>query len=301
MIKLLHVFLINSFSLKDKSKLISSIIEEYCINNNIKYKLEINSNIYSTEKILSKYKTNKAIIICIGGDGTINRTLNSLIGTDNILGYIPLGTGNDFYKSNRELLKSGINDIDLVKINDKYFINIACFGVDADIANNENLIHSKIIPKSQRYNVSIVKNFLAYKARWMRVLVNGEVYEDEFTTVAVCNGRYYGGGYKIGTNAHLDDGLLDIYLASKTNKVNMAKLLLQMKDGGHEKSNIIRVLKAKSLVISSTNNIKCNIDGEVLEANKFNIELVPKGIKIYYNEDLISNILEKYSKIEKVR
>ena len=285
-----YIFLVNRFSLKDNTNDVIARILTVADELKLDYEVEVNSNHLSTEDILAKYKNSRNIIICLGGDGTINRTLNSIANTKNVLGYIPFGTGNDFYKSNQELLKDGINQIDLVRINDKYFINVACFGIDADIANTDELVHSSIIPKSQRYNISIIHHFLKYKARHMKVLVDGKEYESDYTTIAVCNARYYGGGYKIGTNAELDDGLADVYLINDLPKLKMASLILGMKKAKHETDPNVSLIRTNKLTIESPNEFECNIDGDKLKDNKFDIEVIPKGIEIYYDQHLIDEI-----------
>ena len=285
-----YVFLINSFSLGKETADISKRISIVCKELNIDYVIEVNSLKYSTEDIINKYKDSENIIIALGGDGTINRALNSIVGTNNILGYIPCGTGNDFYKTNRELLDEGINEIDLVKINDKYFINTACFGIDADIANTDDIVHSSIIPKSQRYNVAILKHFLKYKARHMKVIINGKEYEDDYTTVVVCNGKYYGGGYKIGPHANVNDGLVDVYLVEKLPKIGMAKLILGMKKALNEKSDKVTMIRSDSLKIITDEEVVSNIDGDKLADKEFNIEVIQGGIKVYYDENLINKI-----------
>ena len=285
-----YIFLVNSFSLKKNTESVISRLKTVSEELGLDYQIEVNSEKRSTEDIVNEYKNSKNIIICLGGDGTINRTLNALVKTDNILGYIPFGTGNDFYRSNQELLKNGINSIDLIRINDKYFINVACFGIDADIANTEELVHSSIIPKSQRYNISIINHFLKYKARHMKVIIDGKVYESDYTTVAICNARYYGGGYKIGTNASLDDGLLDVYLVDNLPKLKMAKLILGMKKAKHENDPSCHLFKTDKIIIETLKEIKANIDGDIIEDKIFDIEVIPKGIKIYYDQDLIDKV-----------
>ena len=288
-----YIFLLNSFSLKERIPTVLDKIREVCKKLNIDYEVEINSEIKSTEDILEDYKNSEDIIFAIGGDGIINRVLNSIVGTKNKLGYIPYGTGNDFYRSNKELLKQGLNKIDLVKINDKYFINIACFGIDADIANNENLIHSKIIPKKERYNISLLYNFIKYRARSAKVEINEDTYLDKYTTIVVCNGRYYGGGYKIAPTSKLDDGLLDVYLVRKMPKIKMAKLILSMKNAKHENSPNVNKIQTDKLTIKSEKDISSNIDGEILTSKEFNIQIIPKGIEVYYDEKLIELLKEK--------
>ena len=285
-----YVFLINSFSLKDRTLDMIKKVDSVCKKRKMEYVIETNSQESSTEDILAKYKNSQCIIMAMGGDGIINRVVNCIAKTKNVLGFIPLGTGNDFYKTNREDLETGVNKLDLVKINDKYFINIACFGIDADIANESDIIHSKLIPKSQRYNVGILYHFFKYKARQFEIDVNGEKYSNRYTTIAVCNAKYYGGGYKIGTYSSLTDGLVDVYMAEKMNKISMARLILGMKDGKHEKSKKLKKVSAKKLTIRSEQEVTCNMDGEELTAKEFNIEVLPLGIEVYYDQELIDEL-----------
>ena len=70
------------------------------------------------------------------------------------------------------------------------------------------------------------------------------------------------------------------------------KLLLNMKKGSHEQDKSINKINAKKVYIESPKQIKCNIDGEILEDNKFNIEVIPKGIEIYFNSKLIDELLK---------
>lgn len=285
-----YIFLVNTFSLKDETQEVIDRIEITCVHLGLDYVIETNNENVSTEDICKKYKNSKNIIIAIGGDGTINRVLNGIVNTDNVLGFIPYGTGNDFYRTHKDDIEEGINTFDLVKINDKYFINIACFGIDADIANESDIIHSKIIPKSQRYNVGILYHFLKYKARPMRILIDSEIYEKEWTTVAVCNAKYYGGGYKISPNSDLTDGQVEVYLVEKMPKIRMAKTIMSMKDSSHEKSKHVKKIKTNKLTIESKTPFACNIDGEDLVSDRFDIEVIPKGMKVYYNQELIDGI-----------
>ena len=285
-----YIFLINSFTLReDINKLIHNI-KKYCEENKISYEIEINNESNSTEMILKKYKKTEYIIFSIGGDGTLNRVVNCLAKTKNIIGVIPYGTGNDFYKTMKKQFETGINDCDLVKINDRYFINTACFGIDADIAYNKESIKSKFIPRSQRYNASIIKSFLKYKPRYFKIEVNNKVIENDFATVVVCNGEYYGNGYNIGADSKLNNDRVDLYVANNLNRVSLAKLILKMKNGKHVNDKNIVKLETKKLVIKLKEKVKANIDGEILEDNKFNIEVLSKKIRIFYDENLIKEI-----------
>ena len=77
--------------------------------------------------------------------------------------------------------------------------------------HNQDIIHSKFIPEKQRYNISLIHHFIRYKVRDMKVTINNKEYSDSYTTVCVCNGRYYGGGYKVGFRSSLTDNKFIIY------------------------------------------------------------------------------------------
>ena len=285
-----YIFLINSYTVKEKVNELKEKIKDYCHENKMDYKIEVNGNGKETEDILEKYKNKDYTIIAVGGDGIINRTLNCIVGTKNILGFLPYGTGNDFYKTVKKQFKIGLNECDIIKINDKYFINTACFGIDAEVANNKNVIKTKLIPKKQKYNIALLYNFFKYKCRTFAVKIENKEINDDFATIAVCNGTAYGGGYRIGPKSILNDGKFEVYLAPKLNKLAMLKLIMQMKKGEHEASKRIEKIVTDKLTIKSPIKFKCNIDGEVLEDNRFQIELIKSGITVYYNEDMIQSL-----------
>lgn len=287
-----YIFVINSFTLKDEINEVIHRIKDFCVKKNMEFEVEINNEDNSTEDIVKKYKKCGYTIVAVGGDGMINRVLNTLVGTNNTLGFIPCGTGNDFYRSVSKEMKNEIEECDVIKINDRYFINVACFGIDADVANNKGLIKSKIIPKSQRYNVSVINSFLKYEPRHFILKINNEEIEGDFATVAVCNGGYYGSGYNISPNFKLNNGLIDVYAVEDDNKFNIMKMILSMKKGKHEKYKKVHKFQTNRLTIISNKEINSNIDGEELESKKFNIEVKGK-IKIYINKELINFVKEK--------
>ena len=282
-----YIFVINSFTLKEEINEVIHRIKDFCIRKNMEFEVEINNEDNSTEDIVKKYRKCGYTIVSVGGDGMINRVLNALVGTNNTLGFIPCGTGNDFYRSALKEIKKETEECDVIKINDRYFINVACFGIDADVANNKGLIKSKIIPKSQRYNVSVINSFLKYEPRHFVLKMNNEEIEGDFATVAVCNGGYYGSGYNISPNFKLNNGLIDVYAVENDNKFNIMKMILSMRKGKHEKYKKVHKFQTNKLTLISNNEINSNIDGEELASKKFNIEVKGK-IKIYMNKELIN-------------
>ena len=278
-----YIFLINSFTVKEKINEVIKKVTQYAITNKLDYEIEVNSPTYDTEDIIRKYKKDNHLIITIGGDGVINRAVNEIINTNLKLAVIPYGTGNDFYKSVKRDLEPGLNKVDVVRINKKYFVNTACFGIDADIANNKNAVKTKLIPKSQRYNASIVYNYFKFKFKHLELNMNGKKIKDDFTTIAICNGTYYGGGFKIGPTSNIKDGIFEVYYALKLPKLKIVPLILKIKNGTHETDKNITKLEGTKLTIKSPQPISANIDGEEIK----------DGIEIFLDKDMVDTLCKQ--------
>ncbi len=285
-----HIFLVNSFSLKQRTSEMINRINAYAKRENLDYLIEVNDINNSTEDILKKYKKSENIIYAIGGDGVINRVVNKIAGTKNILSFIPCGTGNDFYSTSKELLNNGINEVDLIKINDSYMINLACFGIDAEIGNNDDIVHSRLIPKSQRYNASVIAHFAKYKPRKFTVLTGKDVYDGYYSTVCVCNARYYGGGFRMNPDGLVNDGLFDLVIVDKTTKFNLAKFILRTKKGKHVHMKEYHHIRTDSAVIKCENKVSANVDGEKLTSKVFKIKVCKEKMRVYCDFKMIDEL-----------
>ena len=194
-----HVFIVNPFAGGGKSLKILNKIKEVCNKENIDYIVRFTKAPNDATKIAREYENLGGIIYSVGGDGTMNEVLNGIVGSKNLFGILPAGSGNDFHRVLMAMDEISPT-IDIGKINDRYFINIACIGIDADVANNVTLMKKTKIPPSQIYNISILYTFFKYKYKNLEFNLNNSQIKDKFTLLAICNGKYYGGGYKIAPN-----------------------------------------------------------------------------------------------------
>ena len=293
-----YIYILNSFRTKSKTASIIKRIKDASRASGREYEIHINETLEDARKIRDIYRDTEYVLTAVGGDGSINNLLNCMVGTKNVLSFIPLGTGNDFYRTVSQSFESGIHEVDIVRINDRYFINVACFGIDADIANDDQLVHNRLIPKPLRFHSSVLYHFLTYRnGRHLRLECAEElcaenaaenVIEKKFTTIVVTNSRYYGGGYQISPSSQADDGIMEIYTVDHVSRPKMAKAIMSMKNAGHLKNPAVTVMKARKAVISSSQPICANIDGEPLCSDRFEIELIPGAIRLEYDEAFLS-------------
>ena len=212
------------------------------------------------------------------------------MGTKNKLGIIPSGSGNDTYRAIKKLPK-GENTIDLAKINDTYFINVACSGLDAEVANNVDIVKKARIPSNQIYNASIIYTFIKFKFKEVELITNVKKIKEKYTILSICNGSYYGGGFNIAPKSELTDGLLDIYFVEKMNKLRMIPLLLKVKKGKHEGKRKIHKFRTNHVEINLDKEVTFNVDGEKVTDKNFIIDLIPKAIKVYNDDEFVQNIM----------
>lgn len=285
-----YIFIINKIAGRGRYIKILPNIESACKKRSIDYEIRYVEENYTTAQIAEEYKDTENIIYVVGGDGTITTTLKSIVGTNNKLGIIPAGSGNDTYRTIKKLPK-GESVIDLGKINDIYFINVACTGVDAEVANNVDILRKTKIPTSQLYNASIVYTFVKFKPKKVKLKTNIKDIEGKYTILSICNGGYYGGGFNIAPKSQLTDGLLDIYYAEEMPKLKMIPLILKVKNGKHEGKRKVHKFRTNHVELELEENVTFNVDGEKLTNNKFVIDIIPNAIKVYNDDEFVQDII----------
>ena len=88
---------------RGKSKKIIPNIEKECKNQNIEFEIRYITKEKSGYDIAFEYKDKEYVIYVVGGDGTLTLVLPALVGTKNKLGIIPSGSGNDTYRTIKDL------------------------------------------------------------------------------------------------------------------------------------------------------------------------------------------------------
>jgi len=287
-----YIFIVNKEAGRGRYEKILPNIEKECKQRKLEYEIRYITKEKNGYEIAKEYEKEENIIYVVGGDGTITITLSGIVGTKNKLGIIPTGSGNDTYRAIK-MLPQGENEIDLAKINDTYFINVACTGVDAEVGNNVDILRNKKIPTSQLYNASIIYTFIKFKFKKVELKTSVKTIEDKYTILSVCNGAYYGGGFNIAPKSQLTDGLLDIYYVEKMSKIKMIPLILKLKSGKHEGKRRVHKFRTNHIEINFEEEVTFNVDGEKLNNKKFIIDVLPKAITIYNDAEFVENIMNQ--------
>ena len=285
-----YIFIVNPESAKGNAMKIIGNIEKVCKQEHIEYEVCYTLAQGDATRLAQSYKDEENIIYAVGGDGTLSEVLNGVVGTKNRIGIIPAGSGNDFYRTVKELGKTEIES-DVGVINGKYFLNIACVGIDAEVANNVPLMKKKNVKVKNLYTASILYTFTHFKFKQIHFKSHEKDEKGNFTILSICNGRYYGGGYNISPKASLEDNYFDVYYINKLRLPSIINLLLKLKKGKLEQDKRTNHFKTNNITVTSEEPIRFNVDGETIENTKFEIKIIPKAIKIYHNAELESKFL----------
>ncbi len=243
-----------------------------------------------------------------GGDGTVNEVANGVIGYDNAaMTVIPVGTGNDFLKNfggaaplfaDAENLWDGPQfPMDAIDVNGRIALTIACSGIDARVAADvHKYSESPLLDGKTSYIASLAVNFLfkGIASHWT-VTLDDEVIEDDFSLVAVCNGRYYGGGFMPVAEARMDDGVLNTLVVKKVSRVTFAKFVGPYSKGGYSKfpeyahcstPQVIRIHSEKPDIVTC-------LDGECMTNSDVTIRLSEKKLNFFGPEGCSCNATAK--------
>ncbi|MDD5016614.1 MAG: diacylglycerol kinase family lipid kinase [Eubacteriales bacterium] len=212
-------------------------------------------------------------IISVGGDGTLLEIAQVLYGTDEILGVIPAGTGNDFRQAigvpkdpvaALDIILAGHSEcVDIGFINNKKcFLNVAGTGFDVDVIKNTNKVR-RLFTGGFAYYLGIVMSVLGYKSISIDITANGNTIRKTVLLIAIANGRCYGGGLHISPDASVQDGLFNVVIINRVAKWRILVELPKLKRGELEKIKSAEQFQCSEIVINCGKELSFNLDGEL--------------------------------------
>ena len=214
------------------------------------------------------------LVVCCGGDGTLNEMVSGMMQREDPvpMGYIPLGSTNDFAASLH--LPSHVEEaalrcvegtafhMDVGSLNDRYFNYIAAFGAftEASYATPQQI---KNALGHLAYILEGVKSLGRLQPIHVRITADGEAFEEDYLFGAVTNTVSLGGVLRLDpSRVLLDDGMYELLLVKNPQnpaeaQAMLSALMLQNYDGP-----LVRMLRASDILFESNHEISWTIDGE---------------------------------------
>lgn len=219
------------------------------------------------------------IIVCSGGDGTVNEVINGMmqLPADKRprFAYIPAGSTNDFANTlgipkKAEEAISVLTDgecvpIDVGCFNGRYYAYVSAFGAFTDIAYTTSQ-DAKNIWGPLAYFVKSVGKLKDIRPIRARFIINGEEIEDTFILCAISNSKIIAGVIKLKQSwVNMSDGLFEIMLIKyPSNAIETGKIVNALSTGELKSCEFIRMFRADEIDVTILEDepISWSLDGE---------------------------------------
>ncbi len=213
------------------------------------------------------------VFVAAGGDGTVRSVAAELVGSNKILGVLPMGSGNGFakelgFRTNirsllKDIKKAESHCIDVIRINDKLCLNVAGVGLDSFVAHSFDKLKTRGF---WSYVWAILVNFIKLRPVHVEIKLAGEdqISADLFD-LTIANTRQFGNNAYIAPDARPDDGIIDIVMISPFPKILVPVFAYRLMRGTLKNSKYVRYLKTDKSFTIYTDETRFHIDGEPVE------------------------------------
>ncbi|MEZ4360451.1 MAG: diacylglycerol kinase family lipid kinase [Kofleriaceae bacterium] len=248
-------------------------------------------------------------VVALGGDGTVNEVVSGFfddagapLAPEATFGLLPYGTGGDFRRTVNvprdltaaaKVIAAGHRrqlDVGRLRYADasgeprvRMFANIASFGVSGVV---DRLVNESGKRLGGKLSFALATARAAWSYRNQRVEL---VFEDDprsrleltINTVAVANGRYFGGGMMVAPNAEVDDGQLDVVAMGDFGFGDLLRSGRRLYQGTHlsmDKVSHRRATVVEAQPVEPGAVVELDVDGENLGRLPARFEIVPRAL-----------------------
>jgi diacylglycerol kinase (ATP) len=283
-------YIVNPKSGATSSKLMGRQFEQYLVGKGYKVKVNLTTSLANACEVATDAAVDYhcAMVVVVGGDGTVREVAHGLEGSDKKLLIVPCGTENllanelGFDEKLKTIIKTFeagfVRPLDLGSVNGKCFTSIAGFGFDGQVVRRVSEQRQGHIDYFD-YFWPLWRTFWDYKFDTMKVKVDGEEIFQGRGLVFVGNISRYAVGLQILHYADFSDGLLDVCIYKCASRVHLTKHALMTVLKQHADSRDVIYRQGKEISVSSNSiDIDTEIDGDPGPALPVQIKVIPQAV-----------------------
>ena len=225
-------------------------------------------------RAVKKFGEQADLIVCCGGDGTLNETINGVIqmGLHTPIGYIPAGSTNDFANSlglsgdvvtaAKQIVNGSPQPYDIGKFGNRYFSYVASFGAftKTSYTTPQNI---KNALGHIAYLLEGIQELSKIKKEHLRVETDQFVLEDDYLFGAICNSTSLGGILTLNPNlVDLGDGMFEILLVRAPKNIQeLHECVLALRSQTYN-CGMLAFRSASKMTITANPDMPWTLDGE---------------------------------------
>jgi YegS/Rv2252/BmrU family lipid kinase len=243
---------------------------------------------HATELARRAARDGVAVVIAVGGDGTVNEVAAGVLGTSAALAALPAGTGNDFAReigmprswrrAVAALPRARRRLIDVGLANGRLFVQSAGAGLDGYVLQLR--ARGRRLARPLMYPMCTIQGLLTYRPAAMTFTLDGERWTQRALTVAVANGHAYGGGVQIAPGALLDDGRFDVAVVGDLSRLDALRtfpLFYRGAQTGHPK---IALRRGVRLLVEADQPLAVHADGTLQGTTPVEFTIQPGALPV---------------------
>lgn len=217
-------------------------------------------------------------VVVAGGDGTVNCAAGAAVGTDIVLGVLPLGTFDHFAKdlgmptdlagAAAAIVGGHERAVDVGEVNGRVFVNNSALGVYPEmVAVRDAIRERRGWGKVRAVPVAAARVLRAFPTHRLDLRGDDGYRRARVRTpfVFVGNGTYDDGGAALGGRGSLDDGRLGVYVARVVSRWGLVRTVLRAVVSGTEAARDLDRVELRELEVGGrSRRIRVALDGEVV-------------------------------------
>ena len=224
-----------------------------------------------------RYSKEVDLVVCCGGDGTFNETVNGIMqcGIHVPIGYIPAGSTNDFaaslklptqpIKAARAILEGKPVRYDIGQFGSRYFSYVASFGAftKASYATPQSV---KNTLGHTAYILEGIQELSQIRPIHVKLELDEEVIEDDFLFGAISNSTSVGGILTFDPQQEdMQDGKFEFLLVRAPRKMGEISECIQALSTQRYNCQMITFRSSSHVRVTADENMVWTLDGERAE------------------------------------
>ena len=234
-------------------------------------------------------------VVAVGGDGTTRSLLPALVGSNRLLGVVPLGRGNDLAATlgwqvgslddALARLSRPAAPLDVLRVcvfgKNTYSLNGLGTGFDAQVTETAARLPERL-GGFGGYALGALLSVGALRNRGLELRVDGQlVFQGEGFLAAVMNGTRYGGGFYISPQGRPDDGLLNVLAGRSVSRLELLPLMARVLKGRHLGHPKVVHVTGRHVTLRWAEPTPLHIDGDLEgRVDALEVTLLPGAIQL---------------------
>lgn len=237
-------------------------------------------------------------VVIAGGDGTINRAINSLRHTGVQFGLLPCGSGNglafsagipkNLDKALQIIYAGNSAAADAFTINGGFACMLCGLGFDAQVAHDFAADPRRGLAT---YVKKTVQGFFSAPAYQFGLQLNDQLLQLEAYFISIANSNQFGNNFTIAPRASLTDGLLDVVIVTRQNKLAFLWQTIRQVTGFNHLQQVSLLNKDAGVIYFQTDALKISneaqaplhLDGDPVATSKeLDIHIIKNAFRLIF-------------------